>query len=49
LLPPSGLTTTDAEGRYEFVNLPAARYMINVSKAGYVGLELDVPYVGVSI
>ncbi len=33
------LATTDAEGRYEFVNLPAARYTINVSKAGYVGLE----------
>jgi hypothetical protein len=33
------LTTTDGEGRYEFVNLPAARYTISVSKAGYVGLE----------
>ena len=33
------LTTTDAEGRYEFANLPAARYTISVSKAGYVGLE----------
>jgi hypothetical protein len=33
------LTTTDAEGRYEFANLPSARYTISVSKAGYVGLE----------
>ena len=33
------LTTTDAEGQYEFANLPAGRYTISVSKAGYVGLE----------
>ena len=33
------LATTDAEGRYEFANLPAGRYTISVSKAGYVGLE----------
>ena len=33
------LTTTDAEGRYEFLNLPPGRYTITVSKAGYVGLE----------
>lgn len=32
------LTSTDAEGRYEFVDLPAGRYDISVSKAGYVGL-----------
>jgi protocatechuate 3,4-dioxygenase beta subunit len=33
------LTTTDAEGHYEFLNLPAGRYTITVTKAGYVGLE----------
>ena len=35
----SRLTTTDADGRYEFRDLPAGRYTINVTKAGYVGLE----------
>jgi len=33
------LTSTDAEGRYEFQNLPAGRYTISVNKAGYVGLD----------
>ena len=33
------LTTTDAEGHYEFAGLPAGRYAIHVTKAGYVGLE----------
>jgi hypothetical protein len=33
------LTSTDPEGRYEFTNLPAGRYTVTVSKAGYVGLE----------
>lgn len=33
------LTSTDAEGRYEFRNLPPGRYTITVNKAGYVGLE----------
>ena len=33
------LTTTNAEGRYEFAGLPAGRYAIHVTKAGYVGLE----------
>jgi hypothetical protein len=32
------LATTDPEGRYELLNLPAGRYTINVVKAGYVGL-----------
>ena len=35
----SRLASTDSEGRYEFQNLPAGRYTISVSKAGYVGLE----------
>jgi len=30
---------TDADGRYEFLSLPAARYRLYVSKAGYVALE----------
>jgi hypothetical protein len=33
------LTTTNAEGHYEFAGLPADRYAIHVTKAGYVGLE----------
>jgi hypothetical protein len=32
------LALTDADGRYEFLNLPAGRYTINVVKAGYVSL-----------
>jgi carboxypeptidase family protein len=32
-------TTTDAEGRYEFNDLPAGRYSLNVSKGGYVTLS----------
>jgi protocatechuate 3,4-dioxygenase beta subunit len=31
--------TTDAEGRYEFRDLPAGRFMINATKAGYVSLQ----------
>ena len=31
--------TTDAEGRYDFTELPAARYTISASKGGYVTLE----------
>jgi len=34
-------TTTDAEGRYEFTNLPAGGYSLNVSKAPYVTGPLD--------
>jgi protocatechuate 3,4-dioxygenase beta subunit len=33
------MTTTDAEGRYEFVELPAGRFSITASKAGYVSLQ----------
>ncbi len=33
------LATTDAEGRYEFKELPAGRYSLSISKGGYVGLE----------
>jgi hypothetical protein len=33
------IASTDAEGRYEFGNLPAARYTLTVNKAGYVPLE----------
>lgn len=32
-------TTSDAEGRYEFNDLPAGRYTVNVSKGGYVSLS----------
>jgi hypothetical protein len=31
--------TTDNEGRYEVTELPAARYRLQVNKAGYVSLE----------
>jgi hypothetical protein len=34
----SRTTSTDAEGKYEFNDLPAGRYMLNVSKGGYVSL-----------
>ncbi len=33
------LTITDAQGRYEFKDLPAGRYTIDASKGGYVGLS----------
>jgi protocatechuate 3,4-dioxygenase beta subunit len=33
------VTTTDAEGRYEFEELPAGRFSINATKAGYVTLQ----------
>ena len=32
-------TTTDGTGRYEFVELPAGRFSVNASKAGYVALQ----------
>jgi protocatechuate 3,4-dioxygenase beta subunit len=34
-------TTTDAEGRYEFKNLPPGAYSLNVSKAPYLTGPLD--------
>ena len=33
------LTTTDAEGRYEFKELPAGRYTVTASKGSYVSLS----------
>jgi hypothetical protein len=32
-------TTTDADGRYELVELPAGRYQMTVTKAGYVTMQ----------
>jgi hypothetical protein len=32
-------TTTDADGRYAFAGLPAGRFNITASKAGYLGLQ----------
>jgi protocatechuate 3,4-dioxygenase beta subunit len=32
-------TTTDADGRYEFLDLPAGRFSISVTKTGYVTLQ----------
>lgn len=32
-------TTTDAEGRYRFADLPAGRYFLTANKAGYVSLQ----------
>jgi protocatechuate 3,4-dioxygenase beta subunit len=32
-------TTTDADGRYEFAELPAGRYNVNVVRSGYVPLS----------
>ena len=34
-------TTTDADGRYRFADLPAGRYFLTVNKAGYVSLNTD--------
>ncbi len=33
------VTTTDAEGRYEFLELPAGRFSVSATKAGYVSLQ----------
>src|SRR4051812_763354 len=32
-------TSTDADGRYEFKDLPAGRYNINVTRSGYLRLS----------
>jgi protocatechuate 3,4-dioxygenase beta subunit len=32
-------TTTDADGRYEFLDLPAGRFLVSVTKTGYVPLQ----------
>src|SRR5580765_8302953 len=32
-------TLTDAEGAYEFTELPAGRYTVNVSKTGFIALS----------
>jgi protocatechuate 3,4-dioxygenase beta subunit len=32
-------TTTDADGRYEFADLPPGRFIVSVTKAGYVTLQ----------
>src|SRR5437764_12943761 len=33
------VTNTDGDGRYQFAELPANRYTINVSRSGYVTLQ----------
>jgi hypothetical protein len=33
------VTTTDAQGAYEFVDLPAGRYTVMVNKGSYMGLQ----------
>jgi protocatechuate 3,4-dioxygenase beta subunit len=38
-MPQGRITTTDAEGRYEFRNLPASRFSLSASKPGYVSLQ----------
>jgi protocatechuate 3,4-dioxygenase beta subunit len=35
----SRVATTDPQGRYEFADLPAGRYTLSASKAGYVSLQ----------
>src|SRR5262245_5001241 len=34
-----GMTTTDADGRFEVMELPAGRYTVNASKAGFVSMS----------
>lgn len=42
------VTQTDAQGRYEFVELPAGSFLLNASAPGYVGLQYGQrrPYEG---
>ena len=34
-----GMTTTDADGRFEIKELPAGRYSLMATKAGYVSMQ----------
>jgi hypothetical protein len=38
-VPGGRATTTDADGTYEFTELPAGRYSVNVSKTGFISLS----------
>lgn len=42
-VPEGQSTTTDREGAYEFRGLPAGRYVVTASKAGFVSLQYGQP------